>query len=171
MIVQILLALSMLRSIDAVEPLEASSIAARIVGRPELAPEIAAICKVESRPCSRVGVHRGHARRVRGDVFFRAAEERGWVDPEGCVHHRDRTGERWGIRGSHGNAAAYAVRHLGRCVGPEALDLPLLSAIATAHRLEELRRRYGRRTTKARAHAWRHGVFCNKPGHEEEHPS
>ena len=160
MIAQVLLALSMIRSIDAVEPLAASSIAASIVGRPELAPEIASICKIESR-CSRVGVHTKHADRVRGEVFREAATRRSWIDPVGCAAHRDRTPDQWGVRGSHGNVAAYAVRHLGPCVAPEVLDLPIMSAIATARRLVELRRRYGRRTPAARDHAWRHGVGCS----------
>lgn len=66
--------------------------------------------------------------------------------------------ERWGIRGAHGNAAAYAVRHLGKCVAPEAIDVPYLSAVVTVRRLRDLERRYGKRTAEARAMAWRVGV-------------
>lgn len=69
-------------------------------------------------------------------------------------------GDRWGIRGAHGLAAAYSVHLLGECVPPEAIDVPLLSAIVAAKRLRILSTRYRRRTAEARAHAWRHGVGC-----------
>lgn len=71
-------------------------------------------------------------------------------------------GARWGIRGTHGLAAAYSVRWLGPCVAPEAIDVPVLSAIVTARRLGELASRYGRRTAAARAEAWRRGVGATR---------
>lgn len=160
MIAGVALALAFVRSIVAVDPVDASAIAARVVGEPALAIEVASICKIESR-CSLVGVHTKHADRVRGEVFLEAAIKRSWIDPIGCAWHRDREPDQWGVRGPHGNVAAYAVRHLGACVAPEVLDLPIMSAIATARRLVELRRRYGRRTPAARDHAWRHGVGCS----------
>ena len=77
-------------------------------------------------------------------------------------------GERVGVhRPHHGRvrgcvfwraAVAYAVRHLGECVAPEALDVPYLSAVVTVRRLRELERWYGKRTAEARAMAWRVGV-------------
>lgn len=64
------------------------------------------------------------------------------------------------VRPPHGHAAAFAVGYLGPCVAPEALDVPIVSAWAAAKRLAALRQRYGRRTARERAHAWRHGVGC-----------
>lgn len=120
--------------------------------------EVLGIVAAESRGVA-VGVHTGHAKRVRGDVFWRAAVGAGWLRPDRCARHQQADGGHgWGIRGAHGNAAAYAVRFLGECVGPEALDVPLLSAVATIRRLRVLARRYGLRTADERAEAWRRGV-------------
>ncbi|HEY8380491.1 MAG TPA: hypothetical protein VIK91_28610 [Nannocystis sp.] len=120
--------------------------------------EVLKIVAVESRGVA-VGLHTGHARRVRGAVFYRAAVRAGWLRPDECDRHDPRgDGAAWGIRGAHGLAAAYSVRHLGECVGFEAIDVPLLSAVATIRRLRVLRDRYGLRTIEARAEAWRRGV-------------
>ena len=77
-----------------------------------------------------------------------------------CDLHALGDGDRWGVRGTHGNIGAYAVADLGVCVAPEALDVPILSAIATAKRLGRLVTKYKRRTAEARSHVWRHGVGC-----------
>jgi hypothetical protein len=120
--------------------------------------EVLDIMRTESRGVA-VGVHTGHAKRVRGAVFWRAAVRVGWLRPDLCERHQQTDGgEGWGIRGAHGLAAAYSVRHLGECVGPEALDVPLLSAVATIRRLRVLRDRYGLRTVSERAKAWRRGI-------------
>lgn len=159
MIAGALLFLALLGAVEEVEPVRASRLGAELAGHPELAEEVVGICRVESR-CRAIGIHRGHAPRRPGAAFERRAAARGYIDPEGCDAHRGGPSERWGIRGAHGHAAAYAVRHLGPCVAPEALDVPLLSAIAAARRLADLRRRYDRRTPASRAHAWRHGIGC-----------
>lgn len=143
------------------EPVEASHAGARLAGVPGLASELLDICEVESL-CSRVGLHAGGRARVRGERFWRAAVEAGWLSPATCEAHALDDGLRWGIRGAHGLAAAYSVRWLGPCVAPEALDAPVLSAIVTARRLGELASRYGRRTAAARAEAWRRGVGATR---------
>jgi len=137
------------------EPVEASIAGARLAGVPGLASELLDICEVESL-CERVGIHAGGRPRVRGAAFWRLAVAAGWLGT--CEAHALDDGARWGIRGAHGLAAAYSVRWLGPCVAPEALDVPVLSAIVTARRLGELATRYGRRTAVARAEAWRRGV-------------
>lgn len=120
--------------------------------------EVLSLMATESRG-QRVGVHVGHHARVGGAVFWRAAVKVGWLRPDRCERHQQTDGGRgWGIRGSHGLAAAYSVHVLGECVGPEAIDVPLLSAVATIRRLRVLRDRYGLRTVEARAEAWRKGV-------------
>ena len=120
--------------------------------------EVLAILEVESRGQA-VGVHTGHAARKPGGVFWRAAVAAGWLHPESCAAHQATdNGAGWGIRGAHGLAAAYSVHVLGECVGPEAIDVPLLSAVATIRRLRVLARRYGLRTVAERAEAWRRGV-------------
>ena len=141
----------------ALEPVQASIAGARLAGFPGLASELLDICEAETR-CSAIGIHHGKAERVSGAVFWRAAVEAGWL--VGCDAHALQRSDRWGIRGTHGLAAAYSVRWLGECVDPAAIDVPLLSALVTARRLGELSQRYKLRTIDARAHAWRHGVGC-----------
>lgn len=112
-------ALLWLASLLELDPVRASLVGARTAGFPGLASELLDICEAETG-CERVGVHRD-ARpdipRVRGRVFWRAAQARGWV--RGCPAHQLGDGRRWGVRGTHGLVAAYSVRHLGECVaGP-----------------------------------------------------
>ena len=141
-------------------PVKASLVGARLAGYPGLASELLDICEVETG-CERVGLHaqaRPDIRRRPGVVFWRAAHRQGLLTA--CAAHQLGDAERWGIAGTHGLAAAYSVHLLGECVAPEAVQVPLLSAIVTARRLGELATRYRRRTQAARAHAWRHGVGC-----------
>ena len=120
--------------------------------------EVLALMQAESRGQA-VGVHTGHAARVSGGVFWRKAVAAGLLHPERCAAHQSTdNGYGWGPRGAHGLAAAYSVHVLGECVAPEALDVPLFSAVATIRRLRVLARRYGLRTAEARAVAWRRGV-------------
>ena len=156
-----ILALAMVLRLLELDPVEASAAGSRAAGHPELAGEVLAICRSETAGCRRVGIHRGHVPRVPGSSFRRSASG---IDPEACDLHRGGSPERWGIRGPHGHAAAYAVRYLGPCVAPEALDVPIVSAWVAARRLAVLRQRYGRRTARERAHAWRHGVGCRCGG-------
>ncbi len=120
--------------------------------------EVLAVLRVESRG-EAVGVHTRHHGRVSGTVFWRRAVEAGLIHPERCGRHQQTDGrEGWGIRGPHGLAAAYSVHALGECVGPEAADVPLLSAVMTVRRLRVLRDRYDLRTAEERTEAWRRGV-------------
>ena len=138
-------------------PVDATRLACRLE-RYEDCGEVLRIVAVESRGRP-VGVHVGHHARVAGAVFWRAAVRVGWLRPDRCGRHQQTDGgAAWGIVGAHGLAAAYSVRHIGECVGPEAIDVPLLSAVATIRRLRVLRDRYGLRTAAARADAWRRGV-------------
>lgn len=138
-------------------PADATRLACRLERWPDCG-EVLAILRVESRG-EAVGVHTRHAARVRGGVFWRRAVEAGLLHPERCARHQSTDlGEGWGVRGPHGLAAAYSVHVLGDCVGPEAADVPLLSAVMTIRRLRALRDRYGLRTAAGRAEAWRRGV-------------
>jgi hypothetical protein len=139
-------------------PSEATRLACRLERREDLCPELLAILASESRGAA-VGVHVGHARRVAGGVFWRKAVAAGLLRPEACAAHQSTDGGAgWGIRGPHGLAAAYSVHALGECVAPEAVDVPILSAVAAVRRLAVLERRYGLRTPAERARAWRLGV-------------
>ena len=160
----LLRAVALAGAIDRVDPHEASRIGAAIAGHPEMAAEVERTCVLESAGCRRLGLHRGHVPRRPGAEFGRAALARGWVDPERCPAHAGGPPERWGIRGPHGHAGAYGARYLQPCAAPEALDVPLLSAIAAARRLWVLRVVYRRRTVAERRHAWRHGVACRCEG-------
>lgn len=159
--------LAVLRVLSA-EPDEANAIAARVVGRPDLEPELVQRCAAEShcchrdparRPsperCARFGLH-GTRHNPPGRVYYAAA--RSILSPETCPWHQRGDGDRWGIRGIHGNAGTSGALALGPCMAPEALDLPILSAIATARRLIEFETRYGLRSARARTLAWRVGV-------------
>jgi hypothetical protein len=157
----VLLAIIYLARLLELGPVEASLAGAKIAGAPGLASELLDICEAESG-CTAVSIHRGKLRRVQGRVFYRKARAAGLLDD--CPAHALGDGDRWGIRGAHGLAAAYSVYHLGECVPPEAIDIPLMSAIVTARRLGELATRYRRRTAASRAHAWRHGVGCRCDG-------
>lgn len=135
-------------------PVKASLAGARLAGWSGLASELIDICESESE-CVVIGVHH---RRVNGRRAWQRAVEKSLLDS--CDLHALGDGDRWGVRGIHGNIGAYAVADLGVCVAPEALDVPILSAIVTARRLGRLVTRYKKRTTEARSHAWRHGVGC-----------
>lgn len=142
-------------------PADATRLACRLE-RYEDCGEVLALMRVESRGVA-VGVHTGHRSRVRGAVFWRRAVAAGLLHPERCAAHQQTDGgDGWGIRGAHGLAAAYSVHVLGECVGPEAIDVPLLSAVATIRRLRVLAGRYGLRTAEARAEAWRRGVSASR---------
>jgi len=144
-------------------PADATRLACRLEHWPDCG-EVLAILRVESRGVA-VGVHTRHHARVRGTVFWRRAVRAGLLHPDRCARHQSTDlGEGWGIRGPHGLAAAYSVHVLGNCVGPEAADVPLLSAVMTVRRLRVLRDRYGLLAADARAEAWRKGV-----GHAKIH--
>jgi hypothetical protein len=143
-------------------PTDATRIAAHITGLERYEDEAQAIVRSESRGVA-VGVH-GDAGRVHGLVFYRAAVKAGLIHLGECEYHvpGDDGAAGWGIRGAHGNAAAYGVHHLGDCIAPAALDVPYLSAVITLRRLAELERRHGFKDAEGRALAWRVGVGAAK---------
>lgn len=155
-----LLALHVLRLLG-LEPLEATLAAAEFAGRPDLGPELVAICKRESpgSECNRrVGLHANNTPKAAAS-FYRKAVEHGWLDPERCPEHRAATAEeklRFAVRGNHGLAAAYSLRFLAApCTPPEALDVPFLSALAAVRRAEEMCTKHGACTRAARRDFWR----------------
>ena len=151
--------------LSSLAPADATVTAARATSLQRYQAEALAIMRSESRGVA-VGIHGEGAgiRRVRGMTFYRAGVKAGLVHPGECEHHGpgDDGGAGWGIRGAHGNAAAYAVHTLGECVHPSALDMPYLSAVATLYRLRALERKHGFKTAEARALAWRVGIGAAK---------
>lgn len=144
-------------------PHEATVLAAHVHGLQRYETEALRIVKTESRGQA-IGVHGDKAGRTRGYVFWRAGIKAGLVRLGECEYHvpGDDGAAGWGIRGAHGNAAAYAVHTLGACIHPAALDIPYLSAVATLYRLRALDLKYGLRTAEDRALAWRVGVGAAK---------
>lgn len=155
--------LGLLAALEAVDPADSASVGAQLAGHPEFASEVHRICRRESWGCRRVGVHIGHVSRVNPDVFLKRGRKLGLVDPDACPAHALEPTGRWGPRGPHGNVGAYGVEYIQPCAAPDLLDWPAVSAMVVARRLERLRVRYGRSTSAARAHAWRHGVDCRCP--------
>lgn len=108
------------------DPIAAAHVAAGLVGRPEIAHALVAVCQRESR-CEPIGVHVN-------DAWVSARSWGGQVQ----LGHLDKAcqprgpGHRWGPRGSWGMSAADAWPYLGACYRPEVLDHPLAGAIAAA---------------------------------------
>lgn len=89
---------------------------------------------------------------------FAGAVRRGKLD-RACPFVADTTDPRqWSTRGAHGLMAAYHVQLLGDCVPPQALDVPLFSALAAgrkARRVCSRLRDRGLRCTRLRLRcAW-----------------
>lgn len=122
---------------------------ANLAGAPWAAEELHRVGYAESRNKA-LGVHKGP--NAPGRVFYFAAQRAGWLTD--C---NPRAPEEWGPRGTYGLVAAYHVRHLGECVAPEALDIPLVSAYLAARAWEELRRR-GFCDYQARRTAYKRGA-------------
>jgi hypothetical protein len=133
----------------AFDPVTSSVLAAGLVGQPDLAPELLAICRRESH-CRLVGPHMGD--QWAGRRMFANAMRVGWLDPQ-CPFHRG-PAARFSTRGVHGLSAAYSVRFLGPCVPPEALDVPIASAVAAALRAQAQCDHHGACTPSARHRMW-----------------
>lgn len=124
---------SMLLHAENIDPERASFLAARIVGRPELGPELARIAKREGHWLPKHGskVHRRDSwasKRV-----WSKAVKRGWLNPS-CQPYG---GGGWSTRGSHGLMVAYHLRlvpELGPCPQASAFDRPGVSALAAARK-------------------------------------
>lgn len=131
-----------------------------MAGWPEFSGELLSICKRESpgNDCMRtVGAHGNDAHEATRR-FYEKAVARGWLDPAGCPEHRAANHEemkRFGVRGSHGLAAAYSLRFLsGECLAPEVLDIPLISAFVATRRAMEMCERRGACTRESRHVHW-----------------
>jgi hypothetical protein len=133
----------------ALDPVASSHLGPWLVGEPELAGELMAICRRESH-CRWVGAHDKDA--SAGPSMRRNALRVGWLDPACPWHHGDP--RRFSTRGIHGMSAAYTLRFIGACVPPEVLDIPLVSATAAALRMQAQCRDHGACTRAARQRFW-----------------
>jgi hypothetical protein len=120
------------------DPVASSWVAASLAGEPSLGAELVAICRRESR-CRPIGAHPRDA--ASGPLMRRKALAVGWLDEQCVWHHGD--GYRFSTRGAHGLSASYSLRFLPGCLPPEALDVPLLSAVAATRRAQALCRSRG----------------------------
>lgn len=133
----------------ALDPVASSVLAAGFVGQPDLAQELAWICRRESH-CQLTGLH--DADSWAGPRMFANAMRVGWLDSQ-CRFHRGDP-QRFSTRGVHGLSAAYSLRFLGDCLPPEILDVPMLSAIAAARRARAQCRHHGACTSAERHRMW-----------------
>jgi hypothetical protein len=131
------------------DPVGSSWLAAVWVGEPQLAQELVATCRRESH-CRLVGGHEQDA--STGAVMRRKAMAVGWLDEE-CGWHAG-AGRRFSTRGVHGMSAAYTLRFVGECLPPEVLDVPFVSALAAARRMQAQCRDHGACSRAARHRLW-----------------
>lgn len=89
-----------------------------------------------------------------GRARWKAAVAKGMLRPEECPAHALGDAARWTSYGPFGVASAWTVSHLGRCVGPEALDTPRAAAQAAVAWAGSLCRRYGACTCEDRTMWW-----------------
>lgn len=115
-----------------VPPDQAAYLAARMIGRPDIGRILHAICRRESR-CTTIGIYRTDA--WAGQLAYQRAVRAKKVRPDACPFHFRGDPSRWSTRGAYGTIAAYTVHHLGPCVPPESLDVPILAALAAAKRI------------------------------------
>lgn len=113
------------------DPRLAARVAALLVGEPELGDVLERVCTREAPQCAIVGVHEGD--RWMHASAWRMAVRSGDLDPQRCGWHRLDAGA-WSTRGAFGTVAAFTVHHLGACVPPWVLDIPLVGALAAARR-------------------------------------
>ena len=149
---------------------EAISNAVQIVDpdgeRPWLTHELWRICMRESR-CGQYGSPGVHGRDSwTGERSYARAVQRGRLDPEHCAEHRldGRTVEDFSTRGGFGQNAARALRWLGPCAPPEALDNPQAAALAAAWTLVKCERDGRACTCSERAALWiGRGILDGRP--------
>lgn len=133
----------------AFDPVLATVLGTLLAGEPGLAPELLSICRRESH-CRPVGAHPGD--RPAGPTMYRKAMARGWLS-EACVWHGGDP-YRFSTRGVHGLSAAYSMHFVAKCVPPEALDIPLVSAFAAARRSRFMCERHGACNRQQRHRRW-----------------
>lgn len=125
-----------LLALAALSPIEAAEVAARIVGRPDIAPALVKICQRESR-CKAIGVHARDAWVSRSG--WTGQVQLGHIDRE-CQPYKK---GQWATRGAWGLNASVHWRYLPACYQPEVLDVPIVSAVVAAKKF--LKRCDGRR--------------------------
>ena len=152
----------------ALGPKEAAVAVGLLIGRPDLAAEMTVICTRESR-CESVSIHPNDGKHAA--AMYRNAVRVGWLDPERCFHHQVE-GKlemvRFGVRGSFGTAAAYTLWHLGGCLPPEVLDIPIFAALATAKRMQYQCKRYGACDEESRHRLWAGAKRYDRRKYERE---
>lgn len=135
-------------------PKEAAITIGILLSRPDLGLEMTAICTRESN-CEAVSIHQADSKHA--PSMYNNAVRVGWLDPEKCAHHQVK-GKlemvRFGVRGAFGASAAYTLWHLGGCLPPEILDIPIFAALATARRMEYQCKRYGACDADSRHRLW-----------------
>lgn len=114
------------------DPRLAIPLGAALAGHPEWAPELERICARESN-LQPIGIHPEDA--GRSLAVWREAVRVGWVDPA-CQPHRHHA---WSTRGIAGTMAALTVHHVGTCLPPWVLDVPLVAAFAATRRAHDRR--------------------------------
>lgn len=135
---------------DFISPKTAIHMVTWALGRPDLAPELRAICARESK-CKAVSIHNGDRSFAR--TMYHNAVRAKWLSPQTCKHHRGEV-TRFGVRGAWGTSAAYTLWHLGVCLPPEVLDIPIVAAYATAKRMIYQCKRYRACDPKRRHELW-----------------
>ena len=124
----------------ALHPKAAAVLAAALLGRIDIAPDLIGICQRESR-CAAVSVHERDAHLSRRG--WRGQVRLGHLDPE-CQPYKARA---WATRGPWGLSAASHWEYLPRCYSPAILDVPLVSALIAA-------RKWIRHCDGRRSRAW-----------------
>jgi hypothetical protein len=119
-------------------PKVAAVVAAFLLGRIDIAPELIKICKRESR-CNSISIHERDAWLSRAS--WRGQVKLGHLDAQ-CQPYRPG----WATRGPWGLSAASHWQYLPACYQPEWLDLTLVSALVAARKW--LRRCDGQRTRR-----------------------
>ena len=127
------LPLDVLELVDPMDPLGCSQLVDAVFA--DVPPAfVTDTCIIESACYAsiHVGIHEGDV--AAGPVAFERALRSGRLDGD-CSHVRAaRDLGQWSVRGAHGLLAAYQLARLGPCVAPQALDVPLLSALAAARK-------------------------------------
>lgn len=111
----------LLAVLAAMPPVPASWVAAALLGRPDIAPALARVCRRESR-CTAIGIHERDA--------WSSSQQ--WHGQLRLGHLDDRCQSRaqgWATRGAFGLSAASMWPFLPRCYDPAILDLPIVSAL------------------------------------------
>jgi hypothetical protein len=131
-------------------PRTSVDIVCALVGESCPRSEMLSICERESN-CQPVSIHKGDSKWAK--AMYQNAVRVGWLSPSTCLWHQANPVE-FGVRGAFGTSAAYTLHHIGRCLPPALIDIPLVAAWATYRRMEYQCRRYRACTKDARRTLW-----------------